>query len=522
MGAVVSLWDGLKNAITGSGTARDPRMASAYRARALTQDEIASAYRGSGILRKVISIPPLDMVREWRDWKAEADQVTALEAEEKRLGIRQKVRQAEVLRGLGGGALVLGLPGNPDTPAPRTVGRQTLAYVHVVSRWHLAFDDTQGDARLPGYGEPTMWRMNTANGYQPIHPSRVIPFRADTSASLAAVTLGGPADAFWGESTVAQVLDAVKDSDTARASFAALLHKARLTRIGIPGLSDTLSLPGGETTIGNRLAMIALAESLHNAAVYDAGGPNQPGETITDVSYSFAGAKDVLEAYATFVAAVSDIPVTRLFGKSAQGLNATGDGDERDWSKMIRARQELELAPCLDRLDQYLIPSALGSRPPEVWYDFAPLDLPTDKENADRFFVAMQAVEKLANVNVMPERALNRGVQSYLIAEGFLPELETALSEIGEAERWGVEPDGDIDPQLPEGGDPASAGESGEEPTEPLRRAANDGKPEPPVLNITVPVEVHMAKGGGTRTVVTKHDAQGRIAEFERHEIEGE
>jgi uncharacterized protein len=481
---VLSLFaDGLRNAITGAGTSRDPRTANGYAWRALTQQEVIAAFRGSGLMRKIINIPALDMVREWRDWKAEADQITEIEAEEKRLNLRAKVRTAEVLRGLGGGALVLGLPDKPWEPAPTAIAKGSLAYIHVISRWHLSFDALQDDARLPGYGEPRMWKMNSASGQVGLHPSRVVAFPADTGATLATYGIADAQDAFWGESKVAQVLDAVTDCDAARASFAALLHKARLTRIGIPNLSELVSLPGGQAKVQARLEMIALAESLHNAAVYDTGpGNGEAGEKIDDVEYNFAGAKDVLNAYAEFAAAISDIPATRLLGRAPEGMNASGDSQQKDWNKMVAARQELELDPCLERVDGYLIASALGVRPPEVWSDWAPLDLPTDKETAERFKTQMEAVEKLGNLAAMPDRAFNRGVQSLMIEEGYLPELETALSEIPEEERYGIEPESgaeEID-EPTEGGDPDDPAGEGEQPDqEPPRRAANDAQPIP-------------------------------------------
>lgn len=475
MASVVHLWDNLRNALTGTGTGRDVRTAGAYFPPAfLTRDQIDGAYRGSGLLRKIVNIPAMDMVREWREWKLEADQVTALEAEEKRLLIRQKVRQAEILRGLGGGALVMGLPGDPSQPAPPTIGKGGLAFVHVVSRWHLTFNALETDARLPGYGEPTMWRMMSDGRQIDIHPSRVIPFRGDTAATLVSSTLCAD-DAFWGESVVAQVLDAVKDSDTARASFAALLHKARLLRIGIPGLIDMVAA-GQQNAVQERLAILAQAESIHNATIFDAGDSDgKGGEKIEDVTYSFAGAKDVLNAYAEFVSAISDIPATRLLGRAPEGMNSSGDSQQADWRKKVRAMQTLDLAPSLDRLDACLIPSALGTVPDGQWYEFSPLDTPGEKENADRFFTLMQAAEKLAGMAAMPERAFNRGLQSLMIEEGFLPELEMALAEIPEDERWGIEGDmsGDSeddpnnDPQAAKGGDPSqSAGAGGNDPTE--------------------------------------------------------
>lgn len=468
MGKVIGLFDSLRNAITGAGSSRDARTAYAYAGRTLTQVEISAAYSGSGLMRKIIQIPALDMVREWRDWKLAADKITLVEAEEKRHSLRQKIRTAETLRGLGGGALILGLPGDPATPAPAAT-KGALAFVHVVSRWHLTFDTLQMDARDPGYGEPLMWKMQQDRGGQiEIHPSRVITFRADTAATLASINGANSADAFWGESTVQQVLDAVTDSDAARASFAALLHKARLLRVGIPGLSGTLSMPGGQAAVQARLEVLGLAESIFNTTIFDAGTDGKSGEVITDAAYDFTGAKDMMNSFAEFVSAISDIPATRLLGRAAEGMNSSGDSQQTDWRKKVRAMQTLDLAPCLDRLDAFLVPSALGSMPDGQWYDFAPLDTPSEKENAERWKVQMDAINILANTGTIPERALTRGVQSLMIDEGYLPELETALSEIPEEERWGIEamPDPNKDPLLdPKGGDPFSpaAGDPSEE-----------------------------------------------------------
>ncbi|WP_310533149.1 anti-CBASS protein Acb1 family protein [Novosphingobium sp.] len=477
MGKVLQLFDGLINAMSGTGTAKDARSYNQHQAVALTQYQIDAAYRGSGLMRKIIQIPAMDAVREWRDWKLEADQITLIEAEEKRLAIRQKVRQAEVLRGLGGGALILGLPGNPDQPAP-AAAKGSLAYVHVVSRWHLTFDALQDDARLPGYGEPAMWAMQAGTGPVKIHPSRVIPFRADTSASLA-MPATSPADAFWGESTVAQVLDAVQDSDMARSAFAAMLHKARLTRIGIPDLMGIAATPGGEASLQKRMQAVAIAESIHNATIYNAGDPEtgKGGETITDATYSFAGAKDMINAYAEFVSAISDIPATRLLGRAPEGMNSSGDSQQKDWKKLVRARQELDIGPCIQRLDEYLVPSALGMTPDGQWFDWAPLDTPDQKETAERFKLHAEALNVIANMGIMPERALAKGAQSLLIDEGYMPELEAALAEIPDDERFGIEPAND--PQLEEGGDPASTGMGGDPEPPPIRAkvAANDAAP---------------------------------------------
>lgn len=479
MGAVQAIRDRLSNALTGQGTRYDARAASTYALNPLTQQDIAAAYAGSGLLRKVCQIPALDMVREWRTWNGlEADEAAKVYAEEKRLGLVGKVRQAEVLRALGGGALILGLPGEPTQPAP---ANGKLAFIHAVSRWHLSFDQIDDDPTSPTYDEPAMWRMETTQGRKEIHPSRVIPFRADRTASIA-MPMWSAVDQFWGESVVAQVLDAVKDSDTARASFAALLHKAKLLRIGIPNLMEITSTAEGESKVMQRLAILATAESIHNATIFDAGNRDgKEAEQITDAEYNFAGAKDMLYAYGEFVAAISDIPATRLLGRAPEGMNSSGDSQQKDWNKRVRALQALELAPCLDRLDPYLL-AAAGASSTTANYTFDPLDTPSEAENATRFKTLMEAVVQLQNTATIPDQALNRGVQSLMVEEGFLPELELALSEMGDDERYGIAPhDGpEIDNERKEG-DPTSADPGGSigsgSPDRAL--AANDAAPRP-------------------------------------------
>ncbi len=442
MGVVRNFFDGLSNALTGAGTRGDPRQANLYSFTPLSQVDIENAYRGSGLMRKIIDIPAEDTVREWREWKGDARDLSALWAEEKRLGIPQKVKRAEILRGLGGGALILGLPGDPALPANvGAMGLGKLEYIHVVSRYHLTAEGQWVDNPTdPLFGGPRMWMLNTGSGQVRVHPSRVICFTADDVPGL---INGSAEDVFWGESRVQRVLSAVQDCDTARSSFAALIHKAQRTRVGIPNLSEQIA-SGGEADVQKRIATFALGESMFNATIYDAGAgkdSGNPGEQIDDVQYTFTGMKDVMEAFGLWAAAISDIPATRLLGRAAEGMNASGESQQKDWNKQIRARQTLVTGPCLDKLDQFLIPSALGKANPSVWYEFPPLDLPDEKTVAETFKTTMEAAEKLQLTGAIPDVAFNKGLQSTITEAGWMPALEGALEEIPEDERFGGEPE---------------------------------------------------------------------------------
>jgi len=320
---------------------------------------------------------------------------------------------------------------------------------------------------------------------------------------LAALAIGRD-DAFWGESRVAQVLDAVKDSDGARGAFASMLHKARLTRIGIPRLSEIVSTPGGEAAVSARLEVIALAESMFNATLFDAGSDGKDAERIDDVTYSFAGAKDILSAYAEFVAAISDIPATRLLGRAPEGMNASGDSQQADWKKLVKAKQELDLAPCLDRMDPWLLQSALGSAPDGYWWEFAPLDTPDQSEVATRFKTEMEAIERLQVMAAIPERAFNEAVQSKMIEEGYLPGLEAALMKIPDDERWGVEPDLSLEQP-----DPAPQPKGGDLPAGAEGMDTTDAAPRPLYVRrdlLNAADLIAWAKANGLETTLTPED----------------
>lgn len=431
----IAVNDGLMNALTGIGTSADPRDASIYGFCPLTPDQIENAYRGSGMMRKCIDIPALDMVRAWRDWQADDADIEMLEAEEARLGLRQKIYRAEILRGLGGGAIIMGLPGLPSEPVAK-VAKGGLAFLHVISRYQMTLGEIDMDPLSANYGLPAFFMVNDGKQTQ-VHPSRVVCFTGDPVPQL---TTSSWEDQFWGESRVQRLMNAVKNSDTAQDAFAALLHKARVTRIGIPDLLNIVSDAGGEQKLIKRLSAMAVGESVHNSTVFDSGnGSTNPGETVTDFQVAWNGMADVMSAFDKRLCAVADIPATRLLGESPGGLNASGGGQQQDWHKHVNAMQELRLRPCIDKLDVALVPSATGKiADKSIWYQWAALDVPDEKTQAETNKINIESAVKAQETGALPEAAFAEGLQSLMVASGLLPAFETALEKIPEAERYAM------------------------------------------------------------------------------------
>jgi phage-related protein (TIGR01555 family) len=437
-----------------------------------------AAYMSSGMLRKVITIPAGDRTREWRDWQAEKDAIAKIEAEEKRLALRQKVKHAEILRGVGGGALILITAGNhADELKPDMIAAGGLVAVNVVSRWQITGTDWNRDLASPEYGMPGMWRIDSNGTQKDIHPSRVVCFRGDPIPAGSAVS---DEDAFWGDSRLCRVFAEVQRSDQTQGWFGELVRKAKLLRIGIPNITDYTATSDGQSKLNARIQTIAEGESVLNATVYAAAaGQDQPGETISDFQVNWSGIPAVMDAFDQRVAAVSDIPFTRLMGRSPAGMNATGKSDMDNWDRAVGDGQENETRPCLEMIDPVLLRSA-GVDGADVTWAWAPLWTPSEKEEAETFDKTMDALTKLQNTGTIPDVAFAKGVQNLMAEREYMPGLDQALGEIPEDERFGLNPEPDDDdpsanqggakgggPDLPEGGDVDGS-------RRPARRAAND------------------------------------------------
>jgi len=441
-----------------------------------------AAYRSSGLLRKVIRIPAEDRVREWRDWQADKPSIALIEAEEKRLGLVAKVKQAETLRGIGGGALVIISGTDPALPLdPRNIATGGIIAINVVSRWQIRGKDWVRDLASPDNGQPRMWEMDTDLGEgKKIHPSRVICFRGE---ALPAGSALNDEDAFWGDSRLVQVIREVERSDSTQAWFSELVKKAKLLRFGISNLTDY-----NPDDLSKRVALIASGENSINATIYnlptkDGAGNEAGGEKIDDYQVSWAGIPAMMDAFDQRIAAVADIPFTRLMGRSPAGMNATGAYDDQNWAKAVSAGQQLETRPCLESFDPALIRSAgvAQTMVSKVTWKWAPLWSPTEKEEAETFKVFMEAIEKVQGSATIPDRAFAEAFQNWLEEREYLPGLSAALEKVPEAERFGIDPgaNDNTDPSALTqiGGDPVLEGAGGAQPASPRRVAANDGRP---------------------------------------------
>lgn len=411
--------DGFRNIVANLGTTRDKASASSYGYSELSELELFNAYKSGWLPRKIIDIPPLDATRKWRNWQASQDQIELIEAAEKTHNLRGKVKQAMTLARLWGGSAIFIGTGDANLREPLDPARVAaggLRYLTVMSKRQLTPTAIETDPISPRYGTPSMY---TATGVD-IHPSRLAIFHG---AEVPDKDLQVGQNYGWGDSILQSIYDAVKNADSTAANVAALVFEAKIDVFKIPDLMAKLSDPDFETAVTNRLMLAAQLKGINGALIMDSL------EDYQQKTASFATLPDIMDRFMQMVSGAADIPMTRLMGQAAAGLNATGEGDLRNYYDRIQALQELDLSPALQTLDEVLIRSALGSRPPEVWYAWASLWQTTDKERADIGKTLADTIKALAETNLIPSDALSIAAINALTESGVMPGLEQAAEE---------------------------------------------------------------------------------------------
>lgn len=435
------LADGVANLFSRLGTGADRNTQNTYFLPTISQPLIENAYRTSWLTRKIHDLPPFEMTREGRDWQAKKEQIEALEATEQRVNLWPKIREALALGRLhGGAALIVGVRsgGSMDPSLPldvMRVGKDGLRYAFVVSRHQLsAPQGMELDPESDFYRQPAMYEIRGGGrgARQLIHPSRVFPFHG--SPLLPGMQTVSALDSFWGDPLLVSLKSAIDNSEVSQAAVATLLHEMKLDVITIPGLTEQLGTVEGETLVAKRVEAINLLKSMFNALLLDGGeidtsGKAVGGETWETRQLSFAQHPELLRQFLGIVAGAADIPVTRLIGESPGGMQSTGKGEQDDFERMIGSRQGAEIKPALVRLDEILLRSALGSRPPEIYWEFAPLRPADEKEASENEERDAKTVLSYQQTGLIPASALAKAAQNRMVESGRWPGLDKALEE---------------------------------------------------------------------------------------------
>lgn len=349
-------------------------------ASAVANGEVAAnLYDAGGLPALIVDRPAGDAVA--RGWRIEGDETSWPGDEMTRLNAQPIMEQALRLARVRGAAAVLVLT---DTgrdlaqPLDLTGVGQVRGLIPFGAESITAEQQVYDDPTQPNFGEPVAFRISPARGDAfVVHESRLLRVSGDPylpgARTLASSVpwLGRPAlDA----STIGALQGLI---DALRWSLR-LLERKQVPVYQMAGLAEALGLGDeGEATVRKRLENVDLVRSVLNSIAVDA----QDKFTVTDLTLT--GVSDVIRDHKVNVSTCARIPVSILFGESAKGLNATGEGDREAYNGFVGQVQNRGLRPALERL-MTLLYAQKGARQPEAWHvEFEPLWLPSEKEQGE-------------------------------------------------------------------------------------------------------------------------------------------
>ena len=358
-----------------------------------------SLYRGNWVVQNVIGLMVDDMLREWYTVKGvPPDALTALDNLERRVGLRECLNEGLRWGRLYGGAagLIL-IKGQDDLSQPLDMGMVypgSFQGLYILDRWQ-GVTPNMGLTIERGKEVPTSYSINDGNGHTVanVDASRVIRFTGRDLPRIERQT-----EMYWGESELEALYNEVVAHDNVSANMAALTFQANVNTMEVKGMEQLLSMSSPAVQRRFWQVMQAQATLRSNFGMQLV----EQGNKLTNTQYSFAGLRDVYESMCQNLCGASHYPMTKLFGRSPGGLNATGESDSRNYYEYVDSQREAKLRPVLEKLLPIMAMSAWGAVPDDMSIEFPPLWTPTARENAEIGKVKAEAVLAAFQANALP------------------------------------------------------------------------------------------------------------------------
>lgn len=363
-------------------------------------------YRESWIVRRIIDVIPADMLKNWITITSglEPDVEKRLSLTLRRTQLIDKLKRGMQWGRLYGGALGVMLVKHQGYDLSQPLQLDWImpgdfAGLLIFDRWNGVNPSSEliEDISEPDYGYPKYYTVTdpAGGGSVKIHHSRVIRFTGNTLPFWEEI-----AEMQWGASVVESIFDELRKRDNVSWNIAQLTFMANIRVLKMQDLGQLLASTDNESQAELLRTLEAQNMLLNNMGmqVMDAA------DGLETHQYTFGGLADCYQQFIMDISGAAEIPVTRLFGRSPSGLNATGESDLQNYYDMIAEKQESYLRPILNKVLPPFVISTLGSLPDDFDFEFDPVAEPSDKERADLAKCGTDNVVAAYNAGLISQR----------------------------------------------------------------------------------------------------------------------
>lgn len=374
MGMSLFRLDGWKNLLTGFGMLKDKsaQHGTIPGFTRMTPVTLQVLYYSGGVAKNAVDIPSESMVQH--GFEVQGDDGSLYAAFEELQGASKLEEALKWTRMLGGAIVVMDVAGagNWDTPwYPERGGTIRGLRVYSNERVMLGEMEASDMPESPYFEdyETFIIRKQDGNTFK-VHASRCLVFKSTTKVDR---IFPGWLDyeRYWGLSAIYEGIDECRNYGLTEQGISHLMQECSVGKYKLSNL-EQLVAESNYKAIDNRLEAMDLQKSVINGIFLG------EGEEYTRENVSFAGVPEVWDRQMMSVAGAYRIPVTKLFGRSAAGMNATGEGDDDNYSAYVAGLQKVQLLPPLTKLMtclNYQTRAVKGEngKPAKIVIDFNPL-----------------------------------------------------------------------------------------------------------------------------------------------------
>lgn len=322
----------------------------------LDDNALTEIYIYDGLAAKIVNRKADDMTRTW--FNIENDEEKIIQEELKRLHAHSVINKAIKWARLYRGSVVVMFFEGDSTPIDQPINflrTKKISHLRVYSaaRIRVSTTDIVDTPSSPYFDEIEVFPILKQNGTQMrVHASRCLIFKGSPVPDHS--TTVDFQYRYWGVPILVQVFDRLGNYGVVEKGICNIMQEASIGKFVLKNLASLLAQNDSASLekIYNRIDIINTSKSVLNAVLLG------DGEEYTRDTVSLSGIEGIIDRMMMNLSAVSDYPVTILFGRSPAGQNSTGESDFQNYYDSVAADRDNWLYPIIKKLVDIIAMSA--------------------------------------------------------------------------------------------------------------------------------------------------------------------
>lgn len=398
MNPVAKLGLGLDNLLSGTDYTRSR----------FTQDYnlMVTLYRTHWIVKKIIDVVANDMTKAGIKITSDLEPLlvkrinNCMKVRKVHYSLNELVRWGRLFGGAGAVMLINGQDEMLEQPLDLdSIMLNDFKGLLVFDRWSgisPCSDEFVTDLDSVDFGLPKYYNV-TVNDNQSIkvHHSRVLRY-----VGRQLPRWEREVEQYWGASELETVIEEIMKRDNTSFNVAQLVFLANLRILKMADLGDAITLNDYKAQRDIYQTLQAQNSLMNSFGLYVM---NKDDEFDTK-AYTFSGLSEIMQQFMLDITGATGIPATKMYGRSPEGMNATGESDMQNYYEMISENQSTSLKDNWTKLLPVICMSEIGYVPDELDFEFEAIENVKEEEIADLIGKKSDSIIKGYEANLLTQK----------------------------------------------------------------------------------------------------------------------